>query len=315
MTATLALARTLDAAHVAAARALRDGGIGTPALDARVLLCHSTGLSHEALIAHGGEPLPPAAAARLTGYVARRLAGEPVSRIKGTREFYGRDFRIDPHTLDPRPDTETLIGAALRIVTEEGLEGQPLRLLDLGTGSGCILLTLLAELPNAEGIGTDLSSGALRLAAANARHLGVEGRTRLVAADWFEGLSGQFDLILTNPPYIAAGEIAALSPEVAGHDPRAALDGGADGLDAYRSIAAKAAAFLAPGGHLLVEIGPTQVQAVARLFRAAGLAVDEGGVLFDLAGRPRGLHAISARGVRGTSQASKNKLGKPGCSG
>jgi len=315
VTATLDLALTLDAAHVAAARALRDGGIDTPGLDARVLLCHSTGLSHEAVIAQGSEPLPPAAAARLTDYVTRRLAGEPVSRIKGYREFYGRDFRIDPHTFDPRPDTETLIGAALRIVAEEGLDTRPLKLLDLGTGSGCILLTLLAELPNAEGLGTDLSPGALRLAAVNAGRLGVDGRTRFVAADWFEGLSGQFDLILANPPYIAAGEIAALSPEVAGHDPKAALDGGADGLDAYRCIAAQAAAFLAPGGHLLVEIGPTQAQAVAGLFRAAGLAVDEDGALLDLAGRPRGLHAISAGGVRGTSQASKNKLGKPGCSG
>lgn len=315
MTATLEIAQSLDAAHVAAARALREGGIDTPALDARVLLCHSTGLSHEALIAHGRDPLLPEAAARLTGYLTRRLAGEPVSRIKGCREFYGRDFRIDPHTLDPRPDTETLVGAALRIVAEKGLESRLLRLLDLGTGSGCILLTLLAELPAAEGTGTDLSSGALRLAAENARRLGVEGRARFVAADWFEGLSGQFDLIVANPPYIAAGEIAALSPEVAGHDPRRALDGGADGLDPYRRIAAKAADFLVPGGHLLVEIGPTQAQAVSRLFRATELAVEEDGVLLDLAGRPRVLHAERFERVRGTSQASKNKLGKQGCSG
>ena len=295
---TLGAARTLDAAHLAAARMLRDGGIATPALDARVLLCHATGLSHERLIAHGRDPLLPEAAAHLAGYVARRLSGEPVSRIKGFREFYGREFRIDSDTLDPRPDTETLIGATLGIVAEEGLGDRPLRLLDLGTGSGCILVTLLAELPLAEGIGTDLSAGALRLAGENAQRLGVEARARFVAADWFTGLSGRFDLIVANPPYIPAEEIATLSPEVAGHDPRRALDGGQDGLEAYRRIAARAVDFLAPGGHLVVEIGASQAQAVFRLFQASGLILEADGVLFDLARQPRCIHAEKPYGER-----------------
>lgn len=291
------MTRTLDGAHVAAARALREGGIDTPSLDARVLLGHATGLSHEGLIAHGQKLLDPEAAARLAGYVTRRLAGEPVSRIKGSREFYGRDFRIDPHTLDPRPDTETLVEAALDIVAAKHLGNRPLHVLDLGTGSGCILLTLLAELPLAGGTGTDLSPGALQLASENARRLGLDTRARFLAADWYEGLSGRFDLIVANPPYIPTGEIAGLSAEVAGHDPNGALDGGGDGLCAYRRIAARAADFLAPEGHLLVEIGPTQAQAVVGLFRSAGLMAEDEGVRFDLAGRPRCIEAKgSSRG-------------------
>lgn len=304
--------RTLDAAHVVAARALRDGGIETPSLDARLLLCHATGLSHEAMIAHGRDPLLPEAAARLAGYLTRRLEGEPVSRIKGFREFYGREFRIDPHTLDPRPDTETLIGAALEIAAAEGLTERPLRVLDLGTGSGCILVTLLAELPMAEGTGTDMSSGALRLAAENAARLGVAGRANFLAADWFEGLTGRFDLIVSNPPYIASGEIPGLAREVAGHDPMRALDGGPDGLGAYRRIAARAGDFLNPGGHLLVEIGPSQAQAVLELFRAAGLIAEADGILFDLAGRPRCIRAESpfrggAEGRRPTKISLENR--------
>lgn len=288
---TFAAVQTLDAAHVVAARMLRDGGVDMPSLDARILLCHATAHSHERLVSHGRDPLQPEAAARLAGYVTRRLAGEPVSRIRGFREFFGRDFRIDAHTLDPRPDTETLVVAALRILKDDGLDSRPLRLLDLGTGSGCILITLLAELPSAEGTGTDMSAGALRLACENARTLGVGPRARFVGVDWFEGLTGRYDLIVANPPYIPSGEIASLSREVSGHDPLRALDGGADGLSAYRRIADRAGEFLMPGGHLLVEIGPTQADAVFELFRAAGLVIEEDGILFDLAGRPRCIHA------------------------
>lgn len=284
------MTQNLGAAHVAAARMLRDADIDTPSLDARVLLGQATGLSYEALIAHDREPLAPHAEARLAEYVARRIQGEPVSRISGLREFYGRNFRIDPHTLDPRPDTETLIDAALKIVAVQNPAERSLSLLDLGTGSGCILITLLSELPLAQGTGTDISQGALRLAQENARRLGVDARSRFVVADWFEGLVGRFDLIVANPPYISSAEIAGLSREV-GHDPRQALDGGEDGLAAYRRIASAAASFLAPGGHLLVETGPTQAKVVLDLFRGAGLAVKADGVLFDLAGRPRCVYA------------------------
>lgn len=281
------MTETLDAARIGAARTLAKSGIDTAALDARVLLGSATGLSHEALIANGQEPLPRKQAARFCAYVNRRLSGEPVSRIRGSREFYGREFQIDPHTLDPRADTETLIEAALALEAQAGTRDRPLRVLDLGTGSGCILVTLLAELPHATGIGADISQGALMCAGNNARRFGVAGRAGFVLSDWFEGLTGRFDLIVSNPPYIESAEIAALPVEVASHDPRAALDGGPDGLDAYRRIAAGAADHLAPGGHVLVEIGLTQAPPVSGLFQAAGFAPAAEGVFLDLAGRPR----------------------------
>ena len=206
---------SLDSARSSAARVLRDRGIGTAALDARVLLTTATGLSLEALIAKGGEPIGRDAEMRFQGYVARRLAGAPVSRIRGTREFYGRDFRIGPQTLDPRPDTETLIAAVLDLVGQEKRTGRPLRILDLGTGSGCILITLLAELPDASGVGADISPGALRLARANAESMGVADRARFAVSDWFEALAGRFDIIVSNPPYVASAEIGGLAPEVA----------------------------------------------------------------------------------------------------
>jgi release factor glutamine methyltransferase len=279
--------RTVDAVRTAAASVLRNAGIETSSLDARLLLCEATGLTHEALVARGNETIVPDAAERLSGYLARRLEGEPVSRIKGVREFYGRDFLIDSHTLDPRPDTETLVDAALDVVAHTGWADRPLNVLDLGTGSGCILLTLLAELPQAQGVGTDISEEALRIAGQNACRLGLDGRTSFAGADWFEGLTGQFDLIVSNPPYIASAEIAGLAREVAAHDPPTALNGGPDGLDAYRSIAASAADFLTPGGWLLVEIGAGQAKAVPALFHASGLVVEREGLRFDLAGRAR----------------------------
>jgi len=287
--------QTLDRVRLATAGALLDGGIETPALDARLLLCLATGLSHEALIARGQESMAPGAAARLAGYVRRRLAGEPVSRIEGAREFYGRDFLIDTETLDPRPDTETLIDAALEVVARNGWKDRPLKLLDLGTGSGCVLLTLLAELPLAEGVGTDISEGALRVAGENARRLGVANRARFLAADWFDGVEGRFDLFLSNPPYIPTYEIESLAREVAIHDPRRTLDGGADGLDAYRRLAEGAATRLAPDGWLLVEIGASQPEAVLALLSEAGLALEEESVRKDLASRPRCIVAGSPR--------------------
>jgi release factor glutamine methyltransferase len=271
---------------VEAAQILREAGIETPELDARVLLCHAVGLSHETYIARAREPLPADAATRLTCAIARRLKREPVARILGCREFYERSFILGHDTLDPRPDTETLIEAVLDIVREQGWQEKPLRLLDLGTGTGCILVTLLAELPRAVGLGTDLSLGALAVAAANAKAHGVGPRAAFAAADWLDGVSGKFDLIVSNPPYIAAGEIAGLAEEVAAHDPRLALDGGPDGLDAYRRIAMRARDALTEDGRLLVEIGPGQGDDVATIFARAGLD-PERGARRDLAGRPR----------------------------
>jgi release factor glutamine methyltransferase len=281
----MAEALTLNQAYVAAASALRQGGIDTPELDARLLLCHAASLSHEAYIARAREALQPEAAARLDAAIARRLSHEPVARIVGSREFYGRLFGVDPHVLDPRPDTECLIEAALACVEAHGWRDKPLELLDLGTGTGCILVTLLAELPRAQGVGTDKSPAALACAAANARRLGVGPRATFIAADWLDAVEGTFDLILSNPPYLASGEIGELSADVAAYDPHLALDGGRDGLDAYRRIAASARARLAANGRLLLEIGPAQAEAVAEILRKAGLKPER--LDRDLAGRPR----------------------------
>jgi release factor glutamine methyltransferase len=210
-----------------------------------------------------------------------------VARITGAREFYGRSFMLGKDTLDPRPDTETLIEAVLDIVREQRWQEKPLKLLDLGTGTGCILVTLLAELPQATGLGTDISPGALAVAAVNARTQRVSSRAAFIAADWLYAISGKFDLILSNPPYIAAGEIAGLTKEVADHDPRLALDGGPDGLEAYRRIATRARDALIEDGCLLVEIGPGQEEDVATILARAGLDPKRSEGRRDLAGRPR----------------------------
>jgi release factor glutamine methyltransferase len=278
---------TFAQAFAATASRLRQAGIETPELDARVLLCHAACLSYETYIAHAREALPAYSALRLERAIARRLDREPVARITGAREFYGRSFILGKDTLDPRPDTETLIEAALDLVRERGWQEKPLKLLDLGTGTGCILVTLLAELPYAVGLGTDLSPGALAIAAANARGQRVASRASFAAADWLDGVSGKFDLILSNPPYLAEGEIAGLAKEVAAHDPRLALDGGPEGLEAYRRIAERARDMLTKDGRLLVEIGPGQGEDVAAIFARAGLTPERGNGRRDLAGRPR----------------------------
>jgi release factor glutamine methyltransferase len=292
-------ALTLHEAFAGAAGALRQAGVETPELDARLLLCHAAALTHEAYIAQCRETLPAEAGTRLEAALARRLKREPVSRILGKREFYGREFLVGAHTLDPRPDTETLVAAALSLTDAQNGRSRPLSLLDLGTGTGCILLTLLAELPRAEGLGTDLNKAALRLAAANAERLGLAARASFRLSDWFEwlredsivasagsksGVEG-FDLIVANPPYLATAEIAALAEEVRLYDPPLALDGGADGLQAYRRIAAGAPLALAGQGRLLLEIGPAQGTAVAEILGRAGLTVEA--IKPDLAGRPR----------------------------
>jgi release factor glutamine methyltransferase len=274
-------------AFVETASVLREAGIETPELDARLLLCHAAALTHESFVARAGEALQSEAAVRLEALVRRRASREPISHITGTREFYGRSFLVDESALDPRPDTETLIEAALALIEKTGRREEPLRLLDLGTGTGCILVTLLDELAKARGFGTDLSPAALRLAEANARRLGVADRASFLASDWLDAIHGEFDLIVSNPPYIASGEIKRLAPEVAHHDPYLALDGGPDGLEAYRRIAAGAARLLAPKGAILVEMGASQAPAVAGLLHDGGFLVANDGPSFDLGGRPR----------------------------
>jgi release factor glutamine methyltransferase len=225
--------------------------------------------------------LPVDVTAYFWSLVERRCKFEPVSRILGNREFYGRSFRVTPDVLDPRADTETLIGAALVLAKGKG----PLRILDLGTGSGAIVVTLLAELPGATAVASDLSALALQVAKGNAEALGVADRASVVQANWFDGVDGQFDLIVSNPPYIPLGDIAGLAPDVRDFDPPKALDGGPDGLEAYRRISSGAGAHLAPKGHVILEIGAGQENAVNDLFSGQGFNRES--LHFDLAGHVR----------------------------
>ncbi len=296
---------------------LAEAGCETPLLDARLLLQHAAGFSREDIILLTERVLEESTANNFAELIARRAAREPVSRILGEREFYGRVFQVTPSVLDPRPDTETLIDAGLGILhgplhptprSGEGgerqraggavapgegphpsraegsarhpgsspgqalphpLGGEGKMILDLGTGSGAIIVTLLAECPDAIGVASDLSLEALAVARANAERLGVADRLQFVHGDWFSPVSGRFDLIVSNPPYIPAQDIAALSPDVRDFDPALALAGGADGLDPYRHIAAGAASHLRDGGTVLVEIGAGQAEAVEAIFAAA----------------------------------------------
>jgi release factor glutamine methyltransferase len=258
---------TLAHAQASLSRRLAAAGIASPALDARLLLIAATGLSHEALIAAPERRLEGSESRRLDELAERRLGREPLSRIFAEREFYGRTFTLGPASLDPRPDTETLVERALEFAR---MRPAAVHILDLGTGSGAILVTLLAELPGARATGTDVSAAALDEARANAERHGVAGRARFVAAHWCQGVEGRFDLIVSNPPYIASGELARLEPEVRDHDPLSALDGGPDGLDAYRAIAAGAGRLLAPGGLMALEIGAGQHDAVAAVLAGHG---------------------------------------------
>ncbi|HXP77293.1 MAG TPA: peptide chain release factor N(5)-glutamine methyltransferase, partial [Stellaceae bacterium] len=202
--------------------------------------------------------------------LARRSAREPVSRILGYREFWSLRFELSAAALDPRPDSETLVESVLAAL---GARGRAFRILDFGTGSGCLLLALLSELPNAIGTGIDCSEGALETARRNAAALGLAGRARFVRGNWGDGLTGKWDVILANPPYIPSHELPGLMPEVALYEPRPALDGGADGLEAYRALAPAIARLLAPTGIAALEVGAGQATAAAGIMAKAGLAL------------------------------------------
>jgi release factor glutamine methyltransferase len=246
-------------------------GIETPDLDARILIGHALGLDHPALATQADRALSVAEMEAIGALARRRLAHEPVARILGVREFWGLSLALNADTLVPRPETETVVEAALACVGKRRTE--PLRIADLATGSGAILLALLSELPAARGTGTDISEGALTCARGNAEALGLSARATFVACDYGTALEGPFDLVVSNPPYIARSEIASLEPDVRLFDPHLALDGGPDGLDGYRAIAAGARRLLAPGAVLVVELGSGQSRAVSTMFTAAGLAI------------------------------------------
>jgi release factor glutamine methyltransferase len=264
-------------ALAAAVRRLLAAGIEGAARDARRLFAHVLKIAPDRVTLVLPEPLEDGVLAAFDLAVSRRIAREPVSQITGWREFFGRRFRVTRDTLDPRPETELLVAAAL--------EEPFVRMLDLGTGTGCILISCLAGMPFASGIGSDISEPALVIARANAEALGIAGRARFARADWFSGLTGRFDLIVSNPPYIAAEEMTSLAPEVRDWEPQVALSPGGDGLDAYRAIARGAGARLMAGGRLLLEIGPEQAAAVSALLAAEGFERPE--CRRDLDGRDR----------------------------
>jgi release factor glutamine methyltransferase len=280
--------RTVAEARRALAAQFRAAGLDTPDLDARILIGHALGLDHAALAAAATRRLGADEESAIAALASRRLTGEPVARILGYKEFWSLPLRVDAATLVPRPETETVVEAALAAIDGDGPRSRELRVADLGTGSGALVLALLSELPNAFGIGTDTSFRALAVARDNARRL-AQTRARFIACNMAAALRGPFDAIVSNPPYIASGDIATLAPDVRDFDPHLALNGGTDGLDFYRAIAAAAPALLAPGGVLVVELGIGQVEPVAHLFTAAGLAPSPPHP--DLNGTPRALVA------------------------
>jgi len=248
---------------VTVAEALRHGaalltaaGVDNPRLDARLLLGHAAGLAQEALLRDRDAPVDAAAYDRL---LVRRMAREPLALIVGWQEFWSLPFEVSPATLIPRPDSEALIEAALAARSDQQTTR---RILDLGTGTGCLLLAALSEFPSAWGVGTDLAPAAAALARRNARRLGLANRAAVLCGNWDDAIHGRFDLVLSNPPYIPSADIAGLMPEVALHEPRRALDGGADGLDAYRILLRRLPSLLQPGGTAVIELGVGQAAEV-----------------------------------------------------
>ena len=255
--------------------ALTAAGIDNARFEARLLMSHASGLSTEQLIARGRDLAPALAVDALRVLTGRRVKREPMAYILGEREFWGLPFKVSPAVLVPRPDSETVVEAALAVMPDRT---SPWRLLDLGLGSGCLLLTLLREFPDATGIGLDASDAALAVARTNAEALGVADRAALVSGDWrlprwTDRLAGPFDLIVSNPPYIEGATIDRLMPEVSRFEPRLALDGGADGFDAYRAIALAMPHLLTSSGRLLVEIGEGQAPGITKIFEPRDLEV------------------------------------------
>lgn len=298
--ASEAAARTIDEVRRAWAGAFAVAGLDSPQLDARLLVGHALGLGHAALASVAQHRIGAHEERAIAALAERRLAHEPVARIIGSKEFWSLDLGLNEATLVPRPETEALVEAALAALDRSGSRTRPLRIADIGTGSGAILLALLSELKNAIGIGCDINPRALVMARENAQRLGrregLPNRAFFVACDLAAALRGPFDLIVSNPPYVASAEIAALAPEVRLFDPHLALDGGADGLEFYRAIAAAAPPLLAADGVLAVEIGVGQAGPVAAICAAAGLASLSAHP--DLTGVPRAIVALMKSGKR-----------------
>jgi release factor glutamine methyltransferase len=263
-----------------------EAGLDEPRRRGRRLIAAALGLSAGEVFARPERLVSAEEHGRVAAIARRVLAHEPLSRVLGRREFWGLDFALSPDTLDPRPDSETVVEAVLARLTDRA---QAYRFLDLGTGSGCLLLALLSEYPAASGVGIDIAFGAMRTARDNAERFGLRRRARFVVGDWGAALGGAFDVVVANPPYIATADLARLPPEVKDHDPSLALDGGADGLAAYRAISPQLPRLIVPGGLFAGEIGAGQGAAAAQIVAAVGLAIE--GITPDVAGIPRALIA------------------------
>jgi release factor glutamine methyltransferase len=279
----------------------------TAALDARLLVAYALKIDAGELAARDDQAIGRAEISAANALAERRIRGEPVARIIGEKEFWSLPFGLAPATMVPRPDTEIVVESALDHLRLGGRQGDGLSILDLGTGSGCILLALLSELPRAVGIGVDLAFGAAATARENAIRLGLAGRARFVAGDWTRPIAARFDVIVANPPYVDSGALPTLPREVIGFDPRLSLDGGGDGLVPYRSIVPELPRFLAPSGVAVVEFGPRQGEAIAEMAKAVGLNTD---IRQDLAGRDRCFLLTLSEERRG--KGGKNHLEKSG---
>ena len=265
----------------------RQVGIETAQRDARLLMLDAAGIVHTDLINAPREALGVEAARKLTSHVEKRLTRVPVARILGEWEFWSLPFTLVAETLVPRPDSETVVAAALIALKDRRHASEGLRVLDFGTGSGCLLVSLLHEMPGATGVGVDIAAGAVATARLNAERNGVATRAEFRQANWATGITGPFDLIVSNPPYIADPIIDTLEVEVRVHDPRLALSGGRDGLEAYRAIAEAIPALLAPGGVVALEIGSDQSESVPKIFSGLGYALE--GPFADFGARPRAI--------------------------
>ncbi|MBL8674833.1 MAG: peptide chain release factor N(5)-glutamine methyltransferase [Rhodospirillales bacterium] len=253
------------------ARRLEEAGVGDGRLEARLLLGDAAGWTTERIVADSETPLDPGIVARVERLAQRRVEREPMSHILGRREFWSLTFKVSPDVLTPRPDSEALVEAVLKALPDRGAR---LSVLDLGVGSGCLLLSLLHELPNATGVGIDRSERALAVARDNAAALGLADRATMTPGDWGEGIADVFDVVVSNPPYIRSDDIELLDPEVCDHEPWLALDGGPDGLDCYRRLAGQLGYLVRPGGWVALEVGKDQWEAVTRLVRHAGFRVE-----------------------------------------
>jgi len=298
---------TIGSALAEAAAALATAGFDESRRRARQFLAAALAVSAGDVLAYPERPLTPDAQHQIAAMLARLVAREPLSRILGRRQFWGLQIALSPDTLDPRPDSETVVEAVLQRIPDRAAA---LRLLDLGTGTGCLLLALLSELPNATGIGVDIAVGAVRTARGNAGRLGLTGRSRFAVGDWGSGLAGGFDVVVANPPYIASAALAALPPEVADHDPRRALDGGADGVQCYRAIAGDLPRLMRPAGLFAAEIGQGQAACVGEILARSGFV--KLASVKDLAGIERVIVAgwsANAPEIAGASVRSRAKNG------